>query len=300
MTLKEIAKLAIVEDAIDWFVHDRRYHNGHFDPKTMTCQTREAYEVGDLTDTLNAEEDESVLHCKEKLKKTLEGVTRESVRRDIGNYIFKGLLNGDVNEPEFSKALSMAYAAACFFDIFSRKIVPLSDGRCAYFAPSPENQARGRTNSESWAVYCVHAVSHGGRFVKQDKSASKTKPYRERVWSPEKARSMAFIERTLKDEKCIIETDDRFPEKDGIKFLGTDAEGRPMRVVARLDEYGNVDADLTEVTVIMSGDTASKTPKEDEHVVSLRDAVEAIVQHESEHKKSTPDRMAVRPQGSLR
>lgn len=49
----------VAEDAaINYTEHDKRYHHGNFDPKTMTCEMREAEAKGDLVDVLNAEQEE--------------------------------------------------------------------------------------------------------------------------------------------------------------------------------------------------------------------------------------------------
>lgn len=49
----------IAEDEIDWSTHDKRYHGGLYDPKTMTCKARRALEEGDLAYMLTAERKEA-------------------------------------------------------------------------------------------------------------------------------------------------------------------------------------------------------------------------------------------------
>ena len=44
--------------AINYTEHDNRYHDGRYDPATMTCKMREAEAEGDLVDVLNAEQEE--------------------------------------------------------------------------------------------------------------------------------------------------------------------------------------------------------------------------------------------------
>ena len=51
------------EDGVDFETHDRRYHGGWFDAAKMTCEMRNALEVGDIVDVMRAEEDEREPKC---------------------------------------------------------------------------------------------------------------------------------------------------------------------------------------------------------------------------------------------
>lgn len=55
------------------------------------------------------------------------------------------------------------------------------------------------------------------------------------------------IERIIKEENVREQIRDGRPEEDGILFYGV-SNGRNVSIVTRLDKYGNVDADLAEVT----------------------------------------------------
>ena len=63
-------------------------------------------------------------------------------------------------------------------------------------------------------------------------------------------------------------------------FVGKSANGERMNVVTSLDEYGNINADLTEVTVVMEG---KGTPPANYR--PLTEAVEVVALHQSNKRK---------------
>ena len=69
------------------------------------------------------------------------------------------------------------------------------------------------------------------------------------------------------------------PERDSIIFVGASREGRRLEIVTRLDEYGNVEADLTEVTVVV---TRKKCPEITEPPpMPLAEVVKTVAQHQA-------------------
>lgn len=155
-----------------------------------------------------------------------------------------------------------------FFAEFSRKIIVLSDGRCVYFAPDPRAKRRNADNAVSWAEYAFHAVSNGGAKIPG-------KTYNERWYNPYKIVGFELLESTLMAERCVVRLNatSRF---DAIMFDGGLQTGMRYRVVTRLDEFGNMDANLTEVTFEASSKVEKKTPR----LVSLAEAVQAVVHHQ--------------------
>ena len=176
MTLKEIAQIALVEDclqatSIDFNVSSQEELKSALAQLFMDV-AEDDRPVGYHKDGtrcfahIRCRKGGTIHYANEgartKLDQWHEGVTPASVRKAIGDYVYAGLFNKNVKVKDFNEALKIAYAAARFFDEYSRKTIPLSDGRCAYFAPDERNKKRGLDNNECWAIYCVHAVTHGG------------------------------------------------------------------------------------------------------------------------------------------
>jgi len=207
--------------------------------------------------------------AQEKLNSWHSMTSRESVRNAIASFIDKSVDNGDIRKLADAEKLSMSIAANAFYDEYANKVIEMSDGRCVYFAPDERNLERGMSNDECWAIYCVHAVTHGGKTIPG-------KGYAERVWSPNKVRNITKIEDVIKEEKCFPRLD-RDPSRDRIVFTGKDADGERMDVVTKLDEYGNVDADLTEITAVMVG---GKTPPT--NVGPLTEVVKQVAIHQAD------------------
>jgi len=221
-----------------------------------------------------------------KLGEWKKDVDEDSVRSAIADYIDRGALSGDIKLGNEGEKLQIAIAANEFFKAYSDKVVMLSDGRCAYFAPDTRNRERGHSNAECWAIYCVHAVTHGGKKVKGQS-------WDERIWSPEKTESMMLIEQALKDERCRAIVNDSDPSRDRVLFIGRSADGTRMDVMTSLDEYGNINADLTEVTVVMGGGNVPSTDYS-----PLTRAVEVVALHQADgYSVSTADSLPQLPAG---
>ena len=204
-----------------------------------------------------------------KIEEWLEGVPRESFDRALERLIDEKCAAGEYlfrKEEERNAALA---GAKDFFDRFSRRIVQLSDGRCVYFVPDVRAKTRNRDNATSWAEYAFHAVSNGGARIPE-------KGYNERWYNPHKAANFNLIEMTLKAEQCYVRLDPE-PRYDTIMFDGGVAAGFAFQVVARLDQCGNMEANLTEVTFKASSKKAKKAPR----LVALAEAVQAVVHHQT-------------------
>ena len=59
-------------------------------------------------------------------------------------------------------------------------------------------------------------------------------------------------------------------------FVGEPHDGKRMNVITRLDDYGNINADLTEVTVVTKGKNTKSPPPR-----PLTEVVEAVAQHQA-------------------
>ncbi len=204
-----------------------------------------------------------------KVDAWFEGVTRETVVDDIAKLVDEGAENGLIKIADDSEKLEIAIAARVFFDEYSKKIITLSDGRHVYFTPDERNLDRGLSKSESWATYCIHAVTHGGERVKKT-------TFNTRVWSPQKAENMMRIESIIAEENCRARLD-KNPERDRVIFVGKDLSGERIDIITKLDEYGNIDADLTEITAVMTG---GKMPPLDND--PLTEAVRLVAIHQAD------------------
>ena len=205
-----------------------------------------------------------------KVEEWLEGVTRESFcvaleklvaeKSKAGEYLFE-------KQEDKEKAI---VAAKAFFDGYSRKLVELSDGRCVYFAPDLRSKMRHADISACWAEYAFHAVSSGG-----DKIPGKNYNYRK--YSEYKVVNTDLIEDTLKSERCVPVLRDK-PILDSVKFFGSAHLGGLFDVVVRLDECGNANANMTEVTFEAS---TKRGQKKLPQLVSLAEAIRTVVSHQT-------------------
>ena len=205
-----------------------------------------------------------------KVEEWLEGVTRESFcvaleklvaeKSKTGEYLFE-------KQEDKEKAI---VAAKAFFDGYSRKLVELSDGRCVYFAPDLRSKMRHADISACWAEYAFHAVSSGG-----DKIPGKNYNYRK--YSEYKVVNTDLIEDTLKSERCVPVLRDK-PILDSVKFFGSAHLGGLFDVVVRLDECGNANANMTEVTFEAS---TKRGQKKLPQLVSLAEAIRTVVSHQT-------------------
>lgn len=207
--------------------------------------------------------------AEEKVAKWLDGVSEESFCAALERLVDEKMTAGEYRFKKLDDRVTATEGARRFFVEFSRKIVELNDGRCVYFVPDPRAWDRnGGDADRCWAEYSFHAVSNGGAKVLG-------KGYNERWFNPHKVAGFSELESTLKAEQCIVRLNpaSRF---DTIMFVGEALAGLRYRIVTRLDEFGNMDANLTEVTFEASSKKEKKTPR----LVSLTEAVQAVVHHQ--------------------
>ena len=211
--------------------------------------------------------------AQKKINEWLAGVSEEGfsaalealveAKAGAGEYVFKRAED---------RQAAMA-GARRFFAEFSQKIIVLSDGRCVYFAPDPRAKKRNADNAVSWAEYAFHAVSSSGRLMPGSTTL------RERLYNHNKVENLGEIERIIREEHGIFRLIDAHPENDAIIFVGTDAKGGRMEVVSRLDEYGNADANLGEVTVVVRHKGKKECPPP--NFRPLTEVVEAVAKHQA-------------------
>jgi len=158
-----------------------------------------------------------------------------------------------------------------FYREFSRKIIPLSDGRYVYFAPDQRSRARNAGNAISWAEYAFHAVSSSGKLLDG-------KNFRERIYNATKVADLPVLESVIRSERCMYRLIDAYPENDAVIFVGHDAGGGRLEVVARLDQFGNAEANLGEVTVIAKHKRKENPPPK---FRPLTEVVEAVAKHQA-------------------
>lgn len=207
--------------------------------------------------------------AEEKVSKWIEGMSEESFCAALERLVDEKTAAGEYRFKKLDDRVTATEGARRFFVEFSRKIVELNDGRCVYFVPDPMAMDRnGGDADRCWAEYSFHAVSNGGAKVSG-------KGHNERWFNPHKIAGFAALESTLKAERCIVRLNptSRF---DAIMFVGGPPTGLRYRIVTRLDEFGNMDANLTEVTFEASSKKEKKTPR----LVSLTEAVQAVVHHQ--------------------
>ena len=212
-----------------------------------------------------------------KVDEALDGVSREGFEGRLREEVEARARAGRLRAGDEAR---VAEGALAFFDRFSRRKVRLSDGRFVYFAPSSRSAGREETadRTGAWVEYAIHAVTNdvakGG--------------VHSRAYNAAKVAAMDDIERVIKEEQCFSQLFAENPERDAIIFMGKDGKGHGLNVVTRLDEYGNIDADLTEVTVVIRN-VKRGSPRP----MSLAEAVENMVVHQGTgYSRSTIDTIA--------
>ena len=211
-----------------------------------------------------------------KVEEWLEGISEEVFVAALDKLLDEKILSGEYRFKGGGGKVAMREGAIRFFREFSRRIVQLSDGRCVYFTPDERARKRNQNNAVSWAEYAVHAVTSSGKMLEG-------KEYRERLYNPRKASVLQVLESVISAEHCMYRLIDSHPENDAVLFIGHDAEGARLEVVTRLDLFGNVDANLAEVTVVATH--KKKREKEisppPKHYRPLTEVVETVAKHQA-------------------
>ena len=202
--------------------------------------------------------------AKSKVGEWVEGTSADGIRNAVEKRIQEGMPEGEYRFKNAEDRSRLVRGAVKFYKRFAQKTVMLSDGRCVYFVPDARARERGLTNEEAWAEYAIHAVTSSGKPLEG-------KGYNERLYNATKAQNIWRIENILKAERCeaIIEDD---PQRDSIVFFGRGVKGDVVRIVTRLDERGNVYADLAEVTMLSGGKMKKLPPRK-----PLTEVVETVV-----------------------
>ena len=203
--------------------------------------------------------------AEEKVEEWLDGVSDEKFVSVLDSLLDEKLAKGEYRFKGAGGREAMRDGAIRFFREFSRRIVQLSDGRCVYFTPDERARKRNSDNAVSWAEYAVHSVTNGGNRLPG-------KTYNERWLNYHKIASFNVLEPTLLLEKCVVRRNEN-ARYDAIMFVGDDVLGRVVSVVTRLDDFGNIDANLTEVTFEASSKRVKKAPR----LMPLAEAVETVV-----------------------
>lgn len=153
-----------------------------------------------------------------------------------------------------------------FFREFSRKEICLSDGRTAYFRPDLRAFDRGAVTA--WAEYCIHSVTSSGKKIPG-------KDFAERIYNHHKRENMDRIEPIIREENVFGKFNNQKPEYDAVIFTGSSNRGNRLEIITRLDDYGNINADLTEVTVLLIKKNLKYPPHR-----PLTEVVEAVAFHQ--------------------
>ena len=199
-----------------------------------------------------------------KVDEWLKGISEDRFVAVLDELLDKKLAEGEYRFKGIGGREAIRFGAIRFFKEFSHRIVQLSDGRCVYFTPDERAKMRNVDNAVSWAEYAVHAVTNGGVRLPG-------KTYNERWLNYHKIEAFDILEPTLLLERCVVRRSDN-ARYDAIMFEGDNVLGRVVSVVTRLDDFGNIDANLTEVTF-----EASSKQKKVPRVMPLAEAVKTVV-----------------------
>ncbi len=189
---------------------------------------------------------------------TLHGISEEALLTHLEKMLSKPTYSWKSE----SERLEMLSGAQNFFHRFSKKEIPLSDGRIVYFVPD-ERAFQRLDAADAWAEYCLHAVT----------SEAKTEGNKIRKYSEKKTENIHRIEDVIRGERAFPRLYDNAPENDSINFVGDIGNGYWLEVATRADEYGNINADLREVTTIT---TSTHKPTQ----WSYTRSIETVVRHQ--------------------
>ena len=222
--------------------------------------------------------------AKSKVGEWVEGTSADGIRNAVEKRIQEGMPEGEYRFKNAEDRSRLVRGAVKFYKRFAQKTVMLSDGRCVYFVPDARARERGLTNEEAWAEYAIHAVTSSGKPLDG-------KGYNERLYNASKAQNIWRIENILKAERCeaIVEND---PQRDSVVFFGRGIKGDVVRIVTRLDERGNVYADLSEVTMLNGGKMKKLPPRK-----PLTEVVETVVNRRQRGGLLTADAQSISQQG---
>ena len=222
--------------------------------------------------------------AKNKVGEWVEGTSADGLRNAIEKRIEEGLPEGEYRFKNAEDRTRLVKGAVKFYKRFAQKTVMLSDGRCAYFVPDARARERGLSNEEAWAEYAIHAVTSSGKPLEG-------KGYNERLYNAAKAQNIWRIENILKAERCEAKIDDN-PERDAVIFFGRGVDGKIVQVITRLDERGNIYADLAEVTMLNGGKMKKLPPRK-----PLTEVVEAVANRRQRGGLLTADAESISQQG---
>jgi len=211
--------------------------------------------------------------AEEKVEEWLAGVDETTFAVALEQLVAEKAAAGEyVFSDEGEREAAIVWAKK-FFTEFSHKLIKLSDGRYVYFVPDTRARDRGVDNSRAWAEYAFHAVSTGGKQVPG-------KAYFIRHYSDVKCENLSRVEMTIRAEQCVPVIERDRPDRDAVHFVGTSTREKRFDIVTRLDEYGNVNANLSEVTVVM---TKKKYTEKNPPPVfrPLTEVVEAVAKHQA-------------------
>jgi len=206
-----------------------------------------------------------------KVNEWLQGVTDETFEAALVKLVNEKCVAREYRFKKLEeKELALA-GARQFYREFARRLIPLSDGRYVYFAPDERAKVRNLNNAVSWAEYAFHAVSSSGRLLDG-------KNFRERLYNPTKRADLPCLEGIVRAEQCMYRLIDAYPENDAIIFVGRDADQGRLEIVTRLDQFGNAEANLGEVTVIAKHKRKVDPPPK---FRPLTEVVETVAKHQA-------------------
>ncbi|MBQ7177387.1 MAG: hypothetical protein IJS08_08235, partial [Victivallales bacterium] len=217
----------------------------------------------------NMRVDEHVKWSLSQRDESLKGVDSQAIETRLEELLAQGEKNGLYRFKDNDKN-SIVSKAVEFFDKYAHKSIPLSNGRCVYFYPDKRAFERlDGDNLTAWTEYAIHAVTSSGRKLPGNDFA-------ERLYNPTKADNLDRIETVIRGENVFAKLDNGNPERDAVIFVGQTNDGKRMEVITRLDDYGNVHADLSEVTVL-----TTKSKKDSPQTRPLSEVVETVAQHQA-------------------
>ena len=211
--------------------------------------------------------------------RTLQALEGVDLRQELKRVWEAKLKTGEYRMKDPAHQELAISGALKFFEMFARKEITLSDGRIVYFMP--DSRSFERTDDvTAWCEYCFHAVTSSG-------SRKFAKGYRERLYNPDKHKNLHNIDTIIRDEKTFAAFHED-PQDDAIIFTGTTSDGQTVEIITKLDKYGNINADLVEVTALISGKNKVVPPPK-----PLTEVVEAVANRHQEagYLPSTKDNL---------
>ena len=102
-----------------------------------------------------------------------------------------------------------------------------------------------------------------------------SKDYNERLYNKDKVKAISDIERIIREENVFGKISNN-PSNDAVIFVGV-IDDKITEIITRLDKYGDINANLAEVTLLVKGNAKNYKPQ----LKPIAEVVKDVAYHQS-------------------